>query len=1508
MISKKISNFYKKGKRKYSKNRKRKYSKNRKRKYSKNRKRKYSKKKLIQGGTRPSQPSKKGQRSTPGVFHGQQEGVSAVKMQSIGSMEEKKRKQNLVSGAVAQTLNKYNYFISNIYPSIQGHHQGIHWIIKEEDYSAMNELLPEVEKVLTTEEERAKYKEISSNVNKYITIWKSTTREFRDAQRTRQYVCVNEIPVYNAPPNFDPRRMSWQYARSEEIINDIQIIPNMKQCDAVDAAVVNYQICNNYLKIHVHRHVFNDTAPELRAGMDVDEVLVTIGAFKAANTTLENEIDNRWPNLNENDKFKLNYISIKFPYFFNWFIGFKYKGALTQKVEEESRAGLAVHKIYIESEPYKSLLKVQLKILNSIEDSPPPDGLTTQQFTALELQKEFLTDRGNGKFLNKIIDIQKKLVMKETYDESLFPLNYIIGSIHLSELYPGAWVSPIHNMHALRQLPQDKRVELEETLSPQKLQILLQLSPRALQVLLQNVKTSATTIPQLVKGMQGYHDVLQQLHHYHSQQVFLKNIPLKEQIKLIELWNKNTMTIEELKLEVARYMPTPDDPNENDLGGGARQPPKTKTLKQELLAPLSPCAGVSAVDCDDTKYLISLTNLSLVPVNNVVEHSLMRLNSSVGVNNDVVSSLMPYIEIILDGIHDFGRGKYDINADQFSEYCNAISNDQFNRGRCKNWFKTGGLFKNFSEDNLFFPLVKMNSGDLISNGGIYSYDEEIQTSGGTGRAACALEDIRNKFVENNIYGGIKYDAGTGLRHLDGRGGTNIGKKDSYCVLANSPGAKVDPRTNTSPVPFKCCNQEPKPSSGKIINTICTIIDPSSGNTIPENHYNSTKNFVIDDIYNGYFKFLNDAPYADTGQIKFRPFLYKKKVRYAMYLNSAVANDEWDKAMEETPYTEKHEKCGWKLLDTVPLNKFREDLFEKDIFLCSCEGSIGSFSISNIVLALETYMEDSNNIAPEATLTYNDLRNKLMGTDKAKKDKKKQIYDPTLFIFLCKIHSKIVIKPGAKGVAAIIIRLGLTFKLIGDRGQAWWVWLHNKNNPDKRIILVTGDRMLMIFAISIGIPAVWSAGPGHNHGVHYYYFPNTDDFDIELQYLSANELPPILKAPSCLPYYKEINNADVLNINEFITHMDGVCNVLTITHPIVPGAAKATTTKWPSITSADVKELLYNSCWKFVEELLPIKKINEALTLYDETLYNVFWGFLSELMMDPDTGLLEKKSLDGYEHLIVKAESCVRRKDIKEEEELKHNMFYKRILCNKWTPMGFTKKRRTTKEQSNHAAKPKTCKDGDPPTGADEVINSINDFIERFITCWEPKVLKNDWVDRWSYGSRKRGDKHPAQTELDKMFGVIPEDDYKENERDTKTNRLELINKIKGFFLDEIKIKYLNHLNNYISAQVTTLFPALLPNSTTPVTAKGVITLSNSNATFKLQLKKQNDATKKMEDAKSAEFDGIVDQLKNKQENYFIQKITNGLIKLAKVPDRGLTHSDMDEGMKDDDDDDDDDDD
>ena len=778
-----------------------------------------------------------------------------------------------------------------------------------------------------------------------------------------------------------------------------------------------------------------------------------------------------------------------------------------------------------------------------------------------------------------------------------------------------------------------------------------------------------------------------------------KNIKLKKKIDLLKEIKKN------------KYL----------IGG-------RKTLKQDSL-PKSPCKGETADErCDDSEYLKILSGMSTIQTNNITQHLLMRLHSPPILNDAEISSLMPYIEIILDGIHDF---KQYFTKAQFINYCVSISNDQFQSVACSSWLSE--IYDSFAEDNLFVPLVKTNSAELIKNGEIFVYNENIDE-----KKEAHKTEILNLYISRDIWGGTKHDAGRGLSHI----------KSLALALSNSSSCPIDDDTH------------PK----SVLKSLSTIIDPSPPTSLNlDATFKTTSRNDINDIYDGYFDFFNEK--LSGYKIRFKEYLDTKckRVRFAIYLEQEFLFEEgWKQAKNNLGdnMTYNNEQQIWLINTSV--DNVETVLASYYIFLCN-SGTYSTFTINNIQYSLKKFEQVIGNkqfvSGRGLTMQWFDeiFKKKVDGYKNA-------THDPILFKFFCIMYLKF---KDVRANPSLFIRLGLTFKLIGDRGQAWWVWKYNQNYPDRKIILSTGDRMLMIFAISIGIPAVWSA-QGKEYGFNYYYFPNNDSFDVQMV---TPTLPSDLKL--MLYNYKTISAYD--NNSVLDTILEGIQSVRIL-------------------TPKETKEILYNSCWRFVETTLPINIINESRSGSDQP-YDIFLAFLQyTLKMDPFRG---RKSENKIIYGLV--QKTVGKYLYKEENKVKSvDDFYKHIAAGQTL--------------------------------------TIEQFLEVFITKFLPFQFGGRKKDLWVLGSLFKI--KPAKLLMQKVLEWNGEPYEFSVEFPYKAK---LLNKIKNIVLSNIKELYIKHINRTIDDKLERFIQGHTIQKPDP-TSPSLFIFEKGNINFQLNLTKLDGVT------------------------------------------------------------------
>ena len=573
-----------------------------------------------------------------------------------------------------------------------------------------------------------------------------------------------------------------------------------------------------------------------------------------------------------------------------------------------------------------------------------------------------------------------------------------------------------------------------------------------------------------------------------------------------------------------------------------------------LVLSKSPCNdSYKRGECSDKSYLKILAKYGNYNGNDtkIRNKLLMRLVNTAS-KEDNMSKLMPFIEIILDGIHDF---KKYFTKEDFKKYCDSIN--VFAESTCSKWLND--MYDVFDEDNLFVPFVKTNSTEFLTFGKIFVYDEKL-----------AKLNLNHKtqliklYKERNIWGGLIYDAGRGLSHV-----RSLENKDtaSVCYSGNDD-SLVDPNLST------------------VLNTIAGLIDPAGFLSIKNTQF--TELGDMNEIYEGYFAFLEEF------QIFIRLYECKdncNKVRFAI------------RVFNERPLKDQYPTIVKEINDIIKKNETNL-LFksaEKGIFFCNTKDK-SSFTINNIKqnLKLLTTLESMLQI-----FNYNEAF-------------KKNVADPVLFVLFYYLIKNTRLE-NKQIIFKSLPRLGYTFKLIGDRGQAWVVWKNNKENPSKKIMLVTGDRMLMIFAISIGIPAVWSA-QGKEYGLNYYFFPTNENFNFNLVKInSETSRIPIKNNLDAYSKYSEISleseTLDSIYLNSLGKQLTGTeTKVFKIAGP--PGNF--------------ICEIIYDSCWKFISSSINTQLLNEDFASGGKNKYDYLFKFLGEgfgnistqyfhLSMDPSAG-------------------------------------------------------------------------------------------------------------------------------------------------------------------------------------------------------------------------------------------------------------------------------------------------
>jgi hypothetical protein len=186
----------------------------------------------------------------------------------------------------------------------------------------------------------------------------------------------------------------------------------------------------------------------------------------------------------------------------------------------------------------------------------------------------------------------------------------------------------------------------------------------------------------------------------------------------------------------------------------------------------------------------------------------------------------------------------------------------------------------------------------------------------------------------------------------------------------------------------------------------------------------------------------------------------------------------------------------------------------------------------------------------------------------------------------------------------IVRLGLTFKLVGDRGQAWIVWFWNKFHLDSKQILITGDRMLVIFAISIGIPVVWSA-LGIQRGFHYYYFPkNHRKYSVIFTWVGD------ARDANFINYTTQIHNMSVIEKYSEEKDVDWEGVLL-------------------NLEPQKVKEIMFDAAWNAMLSIIDVDNVNQSKDGEIQSDHNyLLHTFKSILFLEPTTGRIQDNLLVG----------------------------------------------------------------------------------------------------------------------------------------------------------------------------------------------------------------------------------------------------------------------------------------
>ena len=619
----------------------------------------------------------------------------------------------------------------------------------------------------------------------------------------------------------------------------------------------------------------------------------------------------------------------------------------------------------------------------------------------------------------------------------------------------------------------------------------------------------------------------------------------------------------------------------NKQGGGHN----ATVSKPGVGVEIYPC-HTSTNPCNDYDYLKEVFNLP--QPDRPITHHLMQHN------------IMAFIEIMLDSFHDFGK-KLDLEI--VKKYCDGIDPQVFGPAVCEDWLSP--MVKTFDEDNLF-ELVKHPdiNNPLTKNGLVVIYNE-----GGT--SGSYVIDL---LYQNGINWGYMYDAGRGQKPyselvkdtknisskcmqtiatiIDPAGATNISNSDftSFSVVINpsldaggggaasavgsaapikkNTAARKNPTTVKNPSTRrgaskpvgKGARERPRPSKPRKSNPP----GPKKGGA---QQFRFTD---INDIYGPYFSFLKDTDGAEIA-IQFHEVQLSERGNPWSFVCTI-------NRVPPTPPTPQ---------EVVNLEAGRD---VEGVFLCNTKDK-PTFTINNIKQTLIYVLSNMN--GPLGG--YSGYPNQGQPLP---------LYLPDLallkiFVYLldrCNMDPK------------YIVRLGLTFKLIGDRGQAWIIWCWNIVHPDNKQILITGDRMLMIFAISIGIPVVWSA-LGFHRGIHYYYFPQ----------------PPRNFKVSFTWEGNAGSAGDVI----FVKYTNDMSQI-----PIIKAYSIENSDDWGfllvGIPIDQIIEIMFDAAWNAMLSIIDGENVSQSIEMGERQsdLSYLLHTFKSILYLNPKTGRLKDNLLVG----------------------------------------------------------------------------------------------------------------------------------------------------------------------------------------------------------------------------------------------------------------------------------------
>lgn len=399
-----------------------------------------------------------------------------------------------------------------------------------------------------------------------------------------------------------------------------------------------------------------------------------------------------------------------------------------------------------------------------------------------------------------------------------------------------------------------------------------------------------------------------------------------------------------------------------------------------------------------------------------------------------------------DSLHDFKKKLKNISIfqDAFSDY--------IDNGSIKNFFQ------GFDEDYFFKPLINPANSHIIKNGSIIPFTKSTINTINFDELITNYVEIANSYV---------YDAGDGQNVLN------------------------------DIIKYKCsvdtsCNKN---------DNLSTIIDPSGSTHIVSNELNYKKEFLY--IYDKYFYFLkniNNLGITDEENKSTKSiyifFKYRKvnpgygeictskiktctKAWCILYMTGKYSVNNQTNRADITSFITKLDLTTKESTKEIYFNITNSDKIEDKVYAIkiNTEAEKSSFTINNIKSTINN-IDKIDNWNPTSVQSQPLTDLKIMSY---------YIYD-----FLKEgITKNELIKNKIK-------KYLFTNKIIGDRGQGDITYLINKTKSDKtnwidninninnsnfinnseKTFVVTGDRMLFVYLVTMGIPGLMTKPDGN----------------------------------------------------------------------------------------------------------------------------------------------------------------------------------------------------------------------------------------------------------------------------------------------------------------------------------------------------------------------------------------------------------------------------------------------